>query len=125
MTILNLATDTLNSNWMSQRKWTADERLYWAQWLSWGRDDDAMTWMDVSKSRLNAGDLVRLKQFPALKFVRLHDRHLGPGLEDLQRHLRLSWFGVENPGEGHLEELIRLLTSELWCCSNQSQGNLD
>ena len=105
---LELATDLFSSNWMSQRKWTADERLYWAQWFSWGRDDDAMTWLDVSKSHLNGGDLVRLKQFPALRHVRLHDRHLGPGLEDLQRHLRLSWFSVESPGEWHLAELIRL-----------------
>lgn len=93
---------------MPKGKWSLDDQLNLAQWLSWIRDDKEMTWADVSKSRIKCDQLVRLNQFPELTYVGLDDRQLGPGLEDLKGHQHLHWLSVHDASDGHLAEFVRL-----------------
>ena len=70
--------------------------------------DTEITGVDLTKAKVSDEWLVRLKQFPKLDWIVLHDRQLGPGLEHLRDLNHLKGISVYSASNRHLVELKRL-----------------
>lgn len=82
------------------------EKVIWVtQWISVKQPDENMTWVDLSKANVDDGWLVNLGRFPRLQFLGLHNRQLGPGLDDVSSNLK--WIAVHEATAGRLSELRR------------------
>ena len=62
----------------------------------------------LQDSKVKDDWLIQLKDLPSLKYVGLHDRQLGAGIEVLNRISTLKHLGVTAVGDRHLAELRRL-----------------
>ena len=114
-----------SSKWFPAGRGTLEEQLSFAQWLSWLRPDGDMTWVDLSRSDRKTDWLVQLRRFPSLTYVQLHDRQLGPGLNELRDHRKLTYMGITAACVDHLAELRRLPELEVLELHSPSSRNLD
>ena len=102
----------------------ADQLLEWSQWIgaNWvgGYSDELhrflssvspdieITGVELTNAKVSDEWLVRLKQFPNLELISLHDRQLGPGLAHLRDLKQLKRINVISASNSHLRELSRL-----------------
>ena len=70
--------------------------------------DSEITGVELTNAKVSDEWLVRLKQFPNLEWISLHDRQLGPGLEHLRGLPHLRRVNVIAASNRHLMELKRL-----------------
>lgn len=89
-------------------QWTLQDQLDLAQRLSWTRQDEEITWIDLSASTWTTSSLRCLKRMPKSIYVSFHNRQLGTGLDALSFHTELVWAAVTDPKGTRLAELSRL-----------------
>lgn len=89
------------------------------------RTDAAVTGVDLSKSKVDDQWLIRLKRFPELKYLGLHDRQLGPGLDHLRDHdLRNVGVTAASTRLSEIHRLSQIQDLALWS-SETDQARLD
>ncbi len=95
--------------------WSSSIGLNWLgdteevqRFLSRFSADREITSVDLTNAKVSDQWLVRLKQFPKLEWIVLHDRQLGPGLDHLRDLNQLKGISVISASNRHLMELKRL-----------------
>ena len=92
--------------------------------LSCTSSDDEITGVQLKDSHVNDAWLARLRPFPKLKWIGLHDRQLGPGLDGLRDVETLKQLNVFFVSKGHLTELKRVPQLEDLSLWNVQSGEL-
>jgi hypothetical protein len=88
------------------------------------RLDHEITAVNLTDAPVDDRWLTHLQRFPKLKMLELHDRQLGPGLENLRDHRQLQDVAVTSASNRRLVELKRLPQLESLSLVRPQSGDL-
>jgi hypothetical protein len=102
--------------------WDNFDRIH--RFVSTFRTDQEIDVVDLRDAQVDDQWLSRLSRFPKLRELRLHDRQLGSGLEELRNLEQLTEITITAASNRHLIELQRFPRLELLSLQDVAQGDL-
>jgi hypothetical protein len=95
-------------NYVIGRRWASNDINTVWHVLTLTREDREITYVDLSRSNVGDEWLRKMRRFPQLSMLDLHDRQLGPGLDQLRDCANLSSVRLSTVSNNLFAELRRL-----------------